>query len=260
VQLDKSLFPENHYLEWNSSPTQNDVDGFEIKRLGNVETSVKVLLWPDHKPSQFKLSPQLSKLLNLHTDTRFRIIMGLWQYIKTNKLQSTEDRKTIINNPPLKEIFGLDKMEFSQIPTLLNTHLGPPDPLEIDFTIKLSGEPQESEHAYDIYIQSEEVSFGPTSTIDASTKEIDTLDALILKNIDELNQHKRKHDFFMNFSNSPIEFIQNVIASQIRDFKVMKSDSGRDEEEERHSKFYYQPHVQEAVQQLLQSTIGNFET
>lgn len=53
-----------------------------------------------------------------------------------NKLQDLEDRKTVILNPQLKAIFGVDKMQFSHIPQLVGEHLGPPDPYEIDFTIR----------------------------------------------------------------------------------------------------------------------------
>jgi hypothetical protein len=39
----------------------------------------------------------------------------------------------------------------------------------------------------------------------------------------------------------------------------MKSETGRDEEEERHSKFYYQHYMTDAVNQYLQTLLGTFE-
>jgi SWI/SNF-related matrix-associated actin-dependent regulator of chromatin subfamily D len=121
------LFPGNDLIEvgmtfstlnvpqWHNVG-QNEVDGFEIKRTGNVETRVKLLLYPEHRPAQFKLSPPLAKLLNITTENRTRILMSVWQYIKVtlleafthtlqmNKLHSPEDKKTIINNAQLKEV------------------------------------------------------------------------------------------------------------------------------------------------------------
>jgi SWI/SNF-related matrix-associated actin-dependent regulator of chromatin subfamily D len=52
----------------------------------------------------------------------------------------------------------------------------------------------------------------------------------------------------LGFSTSPVDFINDLIASQVRDYKVMTSETGKDEEEERHSSYYYQPLVEEAVQ------------
>jgi len=63
----------------------------------------------------------------------------------------------------------------------------------------------------------------------------------------------------MGFCASPIDFINNLIESQVRDLKIMTSDSSKDEEEERHSRFYYQPFIYDAVQQYLQSLVTNFE-
>jgi len=52
------------------------------------------------------------------------------------------------------------------------------------------------------------------------------------------------------FSNDPCSFINNLIASQVRDFKLMKSED-RDPEEERHNNFYHQPYTQEAIQRYI---------
>jgi SWI/SNF-related matrix-associated actin-dependent regulator of chromatin subfamily D len=65
---------------------------------------VKILLFIDHQPAQYKLSADLAKLLNIQYETRSRIIMGIWQYIKVNKLQDIHDKKTIVNNPQLKAV------------------------------------------------------------------------------------------------------------------------------------------------------------
>lgn len=52
----------------------------------------------------------------------------------------------------------------------------------------------------------------------------------------------------LGFSTSPVDFINDLIASQVRDWKVMNSETGKDDEDERHSTYYYQPLVEEAVQ------------
>jgi len=75
-------------------------------------------LFLEQSPSKVKLSPDLAVLLNLHTETRPRIIMSLWQYIKVplvvisvfltymqaNRLLDANDRKTITNDASLKKV------------------------------------------------------------------------------------------------------------------------------------------------------------
>jgi SWI/SNF-related matrix-associated actin-dependent regulator of chromatin subfamily D len=42
-----------------------------------------------------KLSPPLANILDMEMDTTANIIMALWQYIKLNGLQDTEDKRYI---------------------------------------------------------------------------------------------------------------------------------------------------------------------
>lgn len=72
---------------------QSEYDGFEIKRKGKVDIPIKVFIYPgtyiinlslqlEYRPAQFKLSPSLAKTLSVTADTRLRVMMALWQYIK----------------------------------------------------------------------------------------------------------------------------------------------------------------------------------
>lgn len=83
----------------------------------------------------YKISHSLASILGIQMDTRPRIIMHLWQFIRTHKLTDPDDKKLVICNPVLKEIFKVDKMSFAQLPSLLNAHLSLPDPIEIDYVI-----------------------------------------------------------------------------------------------------------------------------
>jgi SWI/SNF-related matrix-associated actin-dependent regulator of chromatin subfamily D len=87
------------------------------------------------------------------------------------------------------------------------------------------------------------------------TKQVQQIDQEILKLIEKIEFHKQKREFMLNFAKSPVEFINKLVANQIRDFKLSKSEIGRDEEQERHSWFYYQPYIYDAVQQFLQNSL-----
>lgn len=66
-----------------------DTDGFEIKRSGDQNVNCQIILHLDYSPEKYKLAPELSKLLNVHTESKAAIIMAVWQYIKVrlNKIQ-----------------------------------------------------------------------------------------------------------------------------------------------------------------------------
>jgi SWI/SNF-related matrix-associated actin-dependent regulator of chromatin subfamily D len=259
IQLDKELYPDNDIIEWHKAAQPYDCDGFEVKRPGNQETTAKIVLHLDHQPPQYKISPELGRILGMkdRAETRARILMQIWQYIKVNKLQDPEDRKTVINNSTLKDIFGCDRMQFSQIPQLLTEHISPPEPYEIDFRIKLSGTPTLSERVFDIQIQLDDpASINSTSaTLDSTAKEIDQLDEQISKHIQEINKLKRKRDFMLQFSKAPVEFINSYCDTQLRDYKITTSEPTSLDEEERRSNFYYHPFVVEAVEQFVQSSV-----
>mmetsp|Transcript_13173 Transcript_13173/g.18105 ORF Transcript_13173/g.18105 Transcript_13173/m.18105 type:complete len:404 (-) Transcript_13173:13-1224(-) len=254
IQLDKTLYPENNIIEW-SKTTSVECDGFEIKRKGDKDIPCKIIVHLDQQPSQFKLSPALSNLLNIHTDTRSRIITALWQYIKSHKLQDPQDRRTIINNPPLKAVFGVDKMQFNLIPQLLGQHLSHPDPFEFDYTIRVSGQQNEIERAYDVPVTVEEPLL-LNQVFDFLNKQVASYDDQIVKLIEQINLHKRKRDFMVAFVKDPVNFIHNLVSSQIHDHRVLNSQTARDEEQERHAKYYFQPHVIDAVTQYVNGLIA----
>lgn len=52
----------------------------------------------DHQPKKFKLSPQLQKVLGIQEESRTKIVGALWQYIKSNRLQETDESKYQQNN------------------------------------------------------------------------------------------------------------------------------------------------------------------
>jgi SWI/SNF-related matrix-associated actin-dependent regulator of chromatin subfamily D len=47
------------------------------------------------QPPQFRLDTRLARLLSLTNGTRQTIIHAMWQYIKTHKLQDSEEREFI---------------------------------------------------------------------------------------------------------------------------------------------------------------------
>jgi SWI/SNF-related matrix-associated actin-dependent regulator of chromatin subfamily D len=73
---------EGNLVEWIKTPYSLETDGFEIKRKGDKNLTLKIVIRLDYSPEKFKLSPILQELLHVHTDTKPAIVMALWQYVK----------------------------------------------------------------------------------------------------------------------------------------------------------------------------------
>ncbi|KAF2077405.1 hypothetical protein CYY_001254 [Polysphondylium violaceum] len=234
--------------EWDKSQSFTETDGFEIKRTGNQEVDVKILMYLDHQPQRYKVLGFLSQILNIHTDTKPKIILAFWHYIKTNKLLDP-DCKKINCDESLKSIFGVDVLQFNQIPQLLREHLSAPDPLEFTYTLKLSGDPRDYENAYDIQVEVDEPVFSQNNQY--LKREVLALDDEINTLIQKINVHKRKREFMAKLADNPLQYINDTTQNLIKDYQILKSNASTGFEEERHTSFYYQPMTEELVSKYL---------
>eukprot|EP01095_Lingulamoeba_sp_RSL-Kostka_P000492 TRINITY_DN10782_c0_g1_i1.p1 TRINITY_DN10782_c0_g1~~TRINITY_DN10782_c0_g1_i1.p1 ORF type:complete len:389 (-),score=103.40 TRINITY_DN10782_c0_g1_i1:51-1217(-) len=246
IQLDPELYPMDGTIEWNQSKALIDTDkyGFEIKRNGDKDVNVKIFLYLDYNPQQFKVASSLSKVLGVHTTTRSRIFVAFWKYIKKHNLQDPEQRKNIIFNDELKDIFNVNEpVPCSSILDLLTPYLLPPDPIELSYTVKVSGDPKDNVKSYNVSVQDENI--GKNIKVNLGDRaNINDINTKIENKIRELNNHRKRRDFMLALSEEPIELINNLIASQARDYAIRACNQT---EETEYSEFYKQPLVDEAT-------------
>ena len=93
-------------VEWiksKSNPVQSGFDGLQMKRTFLSDTSfvLRVSLTLESSPRRFLVSQSLQSILGIQEETRAKSVSALWQYIKSNRLQDTEDRRFIILNNAL---------------------------------------------------------------------------------------------------------------------------------------------------------------
>eukprot|EP01112_Ceratiomyxa_fruticulosa_P022473 TRINITY_DN8229_c0_g1_i4.p1 TRINITY_DN8229_c0_g1~~TRINITY_DN8229_c0_g1_i4.p1 ORF type:complete len:458 (-),score=96.95 TRINITY_DN8229_c0_g1_i4:259-1632(-) len=243
----------NDVIEWDRSQSSGETDGFEVKRKGTEEVEVKILLYIDYSPPRVKLSPQLGSLLGLKTETRPRTINAIWQYIKINHLIDPNDRQLIRCDAPLKDLFGVDTVQLTQLPQSLREHMSPIDPIEIVYKVNLSRDPREFEQEYDISIEMEEVQAALQGPHSSSKRTLNECEDSITVLLQELQEHKRKRDFMQSFVKNPVQFLYNMVDSQLRDYKTLKSggDRGKDPEERRKSEYFFQPYITDAAKDYL---------
>ncbi|CAO3594867.1 unnamed protein product [Absidia cylindrospora] len=252
VELDRdtNLYPEGNIIEWHKQPDATEYDGVEIKRNGDMNVNARIILDPEYNPQKFKLSEGLARLINIKLDTRPRIIMELWNYIKNHKLQDNEDKRIIHCDAALYQLFGSRQIPFSALPDLINQHLSRPDPIVLNYTIRVDKEFYQSPKAFDVDVELDSVirqKMLNQISSQQSQKQIMELDDKIVQCVQSINNSKIKRDFLLQFSKHPVEFINKWIASQARDLEVILGESKVNLEEMRQTDFYKQPWVKEAV-------------
>ncbi|KDQ52354.1 hypothetical protein JAAARDRAFT_162811 [Jaapia argillacea MUCL 33604] len=260
VELDRdpSLYPDGNIIEWHRAPGNAPQDGFTIRRTGDTPTKVRVLMYLEHQPEQYKVKAELANVLGLKEESRTGVIQALWNYIKINGLQDKVDRKVVKADAYLRPILNADQVLFQQLPELVNHYLTPPDPIVLHYTINPGATPPERPSAWDVEVKVDDVQMkgrmsGVVVSMNAeSTRELGKLDEEIAQLAASLQNSHLKRTFLLSFASSPSEFIQNWLSSQSRDLESVLG-SGPSEgatvrqEELKRSEFWRLGWVEEAV-------------
>ncbi|KAG0349287.1 SWI SNF, matrix associated, actin dependent regulator of chromatin, sub d, member 1 [Podila humilis] len=295
LDRDSNLYPNGNFVEWHKSPNVADVDGFEVKRHGDENVKVKVILHVDNSPERFKLSQELADVLAVDVETRPGIMLALWQYIKFHQLQDPEDKRNIICDPKLAALFGQTKISFPALPELIGRFLAPPDPIVLEYTVRVDKPYHLAPHCYDLDVELDDpvyktkiASLLSSTSLSAATagstpagssqvagssssslpKDIHTYSEQIMQYIQSMQNSKTKRDFLLRFANDPADFLERWVASQSRDLEVILGESHVNLEDQRRSEFYSQQWVDEAVfhymtaknQKKLQELLGGTAT
>lgn len=263
IELDKELYPENNLIEWKRNDKEHSSDGFEISRAGSTEFTAKVFLYVDHRPEQFRMSYALSRLIGVRTDTRKGIFAGVWQYVKKMRLQCVDDRSAVRLDSGLKSLLGpanqaVEVLKLQQLFAVVKSHMGPPEPITLEYHVSLNGDVVDNQDCYDIRVNVQD-----TTLIESARKagvfgvplqhsvDYETLNEKHLVALEQIAHHNKRRDFFQGFCSNPVHFINHLILSQTRDLKVLGGSTGRNPEEERRAAFYQQQWVHEAVPRYL---------
>lgn len=263
VCLNKEEYPDNHLIEWVRAENDPASNGFEISRQGNKDTKAEIYLYVDHKPERFKLSPQLSKLLGIKHDTRTGTFSAVWQYIKKANLQCVDDRTSVRLDDGLRTLFTPDhatihSLKLQRLFEAIKMHLGPADPIRLDYTIKVSGNVVDNQSCFDIQVHVPDTSVqnsaeaaGVFGLAFPNSAEFAALNEKHLEALERVAYHKRRREFFEGFCEDPVNFINKLILSQTRDLQALAPPNGRNPEDERRSSFYQQQWVHEAIPRYL---------
>ncbi|OSX56971.1 hypothetical protein POSPLADRAFT_1186264 [Postia placenta MAD-698-R-SB12] len=262
VELDRdaALYPDGNIVEASlrGSPNQPQLDGFTIRRKGDTPTKIRVLLYLDQQPEQYKIHPDLGNLLGVREESRTGVVQALWNYIKVQGLQDKVDRRMVRADTHLLPIFRSETVLFQHLPELVNRYLAPPDPIILHYTVNPAVPPAEKPGAWDVDVKLEDtvlksrMAQAVAQMTNESARDLVKLDDEIAVHVQSLNNSHIKRTFMRSFADDPQNFIQTWIASQSRDLESALG-SGPSEgatvrqEDLRRSEYFQLPWVEEAV-------------
>ncbi|KAJ2936368.1 hypothetical protein H1R20_g727, partial [Candolleomyces eurysporus] len=258
LERDVNLYPDGNIVEWPRVGHSNaPLDGFTVRRTGDTPTKIRVLLYLNHFPEQYKLHPELANILGIKEESRLGVIQALWSYIKLNGLQDKVDRRIIRADDKLKPIFGGEGISFQMLPDLVNRFLVVPDPIVLWYTVNPGAPPPERPQAYDVEVKMEDAAMkGRMAAMLQSSKEsgatLMKLDEEIALLAQSLHNSHVKKVFLESFAKDPAKFIQTWLESQSRDLESILGSGPTEgltvrQEELRRSEFFQLPWVEEAV-------------
>lgn len=249
--------PNPEAVQMGTASTGGDVefDVFDIRRKGDRNVKAKITLQLKEFPNKYKLSPQLADVLAIKEATKPGVVVAMWQYIKFHKLQDIDEKRLIKCDGPLRNLFGRDTISFPHIMELLNPHLGPREPIVIEYEVRVDRESTLGEYAYDIEVEIDDPIRAQMEDLlknwYSNQQQIMDLDDSIVIAVQSLNTLRLKRDFFSQLADNPVEFLQKWLASQSRDLKLISADRGFSEENVRHSSFYTEELLNQCVHLFL---------
>ncbi|KAG5637443.1 hypothetical protein H0H81_004552 [Sphagnurus paluster] len=257
IELDRdpNLYPEGNIME---APGHHNpaLDGFSVRRTGDAPTNLRVVMYLEHFPEQFKVVGDLGAVLAIKEDSRIGVIQALWNYIKIQGLQDKADRRMVRADDRLRPIFGGDNIAFQKLPEVVNRYLAAPEPIVLHYTIDPTIPPPERHSIWDVEIKMEDLSLKSRMAVTIhqskeSAQALAKMDEEIALLAQSLHNSHLKRTFLQSFSSDPAQFIQTWLESQSRDLESVLG-SGPSEgmtvrqEELKRSEFFRLPWVEEA--------------
>ncbi|KAJ2704074.1 SWI/SNF and RSC complex subunit Ssr3 [Coemansia spiralis] len=229
LERDPELYSDN-VVQWRRNAAEGDVDGFEIKRRGDEDVRTRILLDIRTATDRFKVNhPLLRELLDVRGPiSKAGFIMKMWQYIKFNNLQDGDDPDQIRCDAGLAQALGTNVVSFTTLPQMLHIFLTRPDPLVIEYTVRVhEGDFYMGQYAFDVEVEVEEPSrhgAGPLANVQARHRDLVHVETQLAQKMQEIHNARAKRDFLRSFASDPVAFVHRWIDNQTKDLEVVLGD------------------------------------
>ncbi|KAF8346600.1 SWI/SNF complex 60 kDa subunit [Amanita rubescens] len=193
---------------------------------GDSPTRIRVIMYLEHFPEQYKLLPELASVLGIKEESRVGVVQALWNYIKLHSLQEKADRRVIKADEKLLPIFGAESVYFQNLPEIVNRFLSAPEPIVLHYTLNPTVPPPERPSAWDAEIKMEDTTLKNKMAVvvnpsKENVESLTKLDEEISLLAQSLHNSYIKRTFLESFSRDPAKFIQTWLESQSRDLETV---------------------------------------
>eukprot|EP00914_Ancora_sagittata_P029104 GHVO01057475.1.p1 GENE.GHVO01057475.1~~GHVO01057475.1.p1 ORF type:complete len:295 (+),score=51.78 GHVO01057475.1:407-1291(+) len=125
-------------------------DGIELNRAGDVDETIRILLFLDYHVPTFQLSSPLAEIVGLRLSALPLCVMAV---IKRAKKLNLIKSSTIVCDALFEQIFQSPNIKISDVPTALQPHLKIPPPIEVIHRLRLHVQGSDSETNMDIPVR-----------------------------------------------------------------------------------------------------------
>lgn len=245
----KSLQPDNFtQIEWKrpegANPRENPFSQLEFERKGDENINVTINLQRYQNPEIFRLSKPMAELLDTDEEDRAGVLMGVWEYARSQHLQQDDDERKFACDAKLKALFnGADSFYFPTLPQLIKPHLTTLPPVQLQYTIRVdkdyiapspeSGKQPSEPTIYDVQVALDDPlqpllhSILRSKHSAETLQHIHTIDEQIVLLMGAISKSKAKHAFFTSMAKDPVAFHKRWLSSQTRDLEVLLGDATR---------------------------------
>ncbi|EED19494.1 SWI-SNF complex subunit (BAF60b), putative [Talaromyces stipitatus ATCC 10500] len=218
-----------------SLPPTADFDTLQFSRAAQENVNITLTLVRDETPERFKVSKELQEIIDVEEDTKSGILLGIWDYIRTMKLQEDQEKRQIHCDARLRMIFGRDAVFFPQIPDAIAAHTAPLDPIKLPYTIRVDQEYHNdpTPTVYDIRVAVDDplyqkmVALTTNPQYGATLRQIGNLDDQLALIIQAIQHSKARHSFYTALSRDPANFLRRWLSSQRRDLETILGEAVR---------------------------------
>ena len=226
----KSLQPDNFtQIEWKrpegALPQDNPFSQIEFERKGDENINITISLQRFQSPEIFRLSKPMAELLDTDEEDRAGVLMGVWEYARSQNLQQDDDERKFACDSKLKALFnGADSFYFPSLPQLIKPHLTALPPIQLQYTIRVdkdyiapsadSGKQPSEPTIYDVQVALDDPLQPLLHNIIRSKqsaetlKQIQTIDEQIVLLMSAIGRSKAKHAFFTSMATDPVAFVK----------------------------------------------------
>ncbi|CAD25308.1 hypothetical protein [Encephalitozoon cuniculi GB-M1] len=192
------------FFEWTKH--SGDTEALEVSS-DRTPSNIKLIFDLENPREIFRLSTKLGNLLMRYTDTKPNVVTHLWRYVNKNGLMSI-DSDVVECNPLLKDILGVDRFSFPELPGLVVPHLCPLDYLVVDIP-PIDGHTE----IFDIPFEWDDLYQCPT----LYTKRIHALDRKVESLKQLLKRCEERENVLNEFEKDPVAFINRWICIDMSD-------------------------------------------